>query len=332
MPTPIVAYAVKELSCSSGIVITASHNPSKYNGYKCYDERGYQMTDEAAERTLQYINNCDIFEDVKTCDFEKAVEEGKIQYIEEGFLDKYFELVLSRSINPEVAKNTDLSVIYTPLNGTGNKPVRRILSMMGIQDVTVVPVQENPDGRFPTCSFPNPEIREAFNEALKLAETKKADLLLATDPDCDRVGIAVKDADGQYVLLSGNETGMLLLDYICSQRVKHGAMPEEPVMVKTIVTMDMGERIAASYGVKTVNVTLRTGQLVCMKAVNGDEDCMIMTDSGIVIRISLKQVSVYSRSAQGVKVINVKDDQRVSTVAVLEPEEIEEISEESATE
>lgn len=253
MPTPIVAYAVKELSCSSGIVITASHNPSKYNGYKCYDERGYQMTDEAAERTLQYINNCDIFEDVKTMDFDEAVAGGKIEYIEDSFLDKYFELVLSRSINPEIAKNTDLSVIYTPLNGTGNKPVRRILSMMGIKDVTVVPVQENPDGRFPTCSFPNPEIREAFNEALKLAENKKADLLLATDPDCDRVGIAVL-TDGEYKLLSGNDVGCMLVDYILSEKKAKGTLADKPVIVKSIVSTDLSTMVAESHGAEMRNV------------------------------------------------------------------------------
>ena len=253
MPTPIVAYAVKELGCSSGIVITASHNPSKYNGYKCYDERGYQMTDEAAKRTLEYINSCDIFEDVKTCDFDKAVEDGTIEYIEEGFLDKYFELVLSRSINPETAKNTDLSVIYTPLNGTGNKPVRRILAKTGVKDVTVVPVQENPDGRFPTCSFPNPEIREAFNEALKLAETKKADLLLATDPDCDRVGIAVL-TDGEYKLMTGNDVGCMLVDYILSQKKEKGTLSEKPVIVKSIVSSDLSTMVAESYGAEMRNV------------------------------------------------------------------------------
>ncbi|MBE6790733.1 MAG: phospho-sugar mutase [Ruminococcaceae bacterium] len=253
MPTPIVAYAVKELGCSSGIVITASHNPSKYNGYKCYDERGYQMTDEAAERTLQYINKCDIFDDVKTMDFEKGVEDGIIEFIEDSFLDKYFSLVLSRSINPETAKNTDLSVIYTPLNGTGNKPVRKILSMMGIKDVTVVPVQENPDGRFPTCSFPNPEIRDAFNEALKLTENKKADLLLATDPDCDRVGIAVL-TNGEYKLLTGNDVGCLLVDYILSEKKKKGTLCESPVIIKSIVSSDMATAVAESHGAEVRNV------------------------------------------------------------------------------
>lgn len=253
MPTPIVAYAVKELACSSGIVITASHNPSKYNGYKCYDERGYQMTDEAAARTLDYINKCDIFEDVKTVSFEKAVEDGMIEYIEDEFLDKYFELVLSRSINPEIAGASDLSVIYTPLNGTGNKPVRRILSMMGIKNVSVVPVQENPDGRFPTCSFPNPEIRDAFNEALKIAQNNKADLLLATDPDCDRVGIAVL-TNGEYKLLTGNDVGCLLVDYILSQKKEKGILSENPVIIKSIVSSDLSTMIAQSYGAEMRNV------------------------------------------------------------------------------
>ena len=253
-PTPIVAYAVRRLGCSSGIVITASHNPSKYNGYKCYDERGYQMTDEAAAKTLGFINACDIFADVKTVDFDAALAEGTIEYIPEDFLDDYYEKVLSRMVNPGVCAEAGLSVIYTPLNGTGNKPVRKILAMAGVKDVTVVPAQELPDGKFPTCPFPNPEIREAFNEALKLAETNKADLLLATDPDCDRCGIAVRAPDGSYQLLSGNEVGLLLLDYICAQRTKHGKMPAHPTFVKTIVTMDLAEKIADHYGVKTVNV------------------------------------------------------------------------------
>ena len=183
IPTPVVAYAVRTLGCSSGIVITASHNPSKYNGYKCYDARGYQMTDEAAAKTLGYINRCDIFEDVKRIDFDEAQKLGIIKVLPEDFLDPYFALVRACAVEPDAAEGSGLSVIYTPLNGTGNKPVRRILKEIGLTDVTVVPSQELPDGRFPTCPFPNPEIREAFNEALKVAETKKADLLLATDPD-----------------------------------------------------------------------------------------------------------------------------------------------------
>lgn len=253
MPTPIVAYAVKRLGCSSGIVITASHNPSKYNGYKCYDQRGYQMTDEAAAKTLGYINACDIFADVKTVDFDAALADGRIEYIPDDFLDDYFEKVLSRMVNPDACADAGLSVIYTPLNGTGNKPVRRILSMAGIKDVTVVPVQELPDGKFPTCPFPNPEIREAFNEALKLSETKKADLLLATDPDCDRVGIAVL-TDGEYKLLTGNDVGCLLVDYILSQKQANGALADKPVVIKSIVSTEMASAIAESYGAEVANV------------------------------------------------------------------------------
>ena len=253
IPTPIVAFAVKELGCSSGIVITASHNPSKYNGYKCYDERGYQMTDEAAARTLEYINKCDIFDDVKTVDFDEAVNDGRISFIEDGFLDKYYSLVLSRRIVPEAAENSELSVIYTPLNGSGNKPVRKIIELLGIKDVTVVPSQELPDGNFPTCPFPNPEIREAFNEALCLAESKKADLLLATDPDCDRVGIAVL-VNGEYKLLTGNEVGCLLVDYILSQKKAQGRLAECPVIIKSMVTTDMAEAIAKEYGAECFNV------------------------------------------------------------------------------
>ena len=253
MPTPIVAYAVRRLKCSSGIVLTASHNPSKYNGYKCYDERGYQMTDEAAAKTLGYINACDIFAGVKTVDFDAALADGKIEYIPDDFLDDYFEKVLSRMVNPDVCEKAGLSVIYTPLNGTGNKPVRRVLSMAGVKDVTVVPSQELPDGRFPTCPFPNPEIREAFNEALKLAETKKPDLLLATDPDCDRVGIAVL-TNGEYKLLTGNDVGCLLCDYILGQKKARNALAAEPVVIKSIVSTEMATAVAESYGAQVENV------------------------------------------------------------------------------
>ena len=253
MPTPIVAYAVRRLKCSSGIVLTASHNPSKYNGYKCYDERGYQMTDEAAAKTLGYINACDIFAGVKTVDFDAALADGKIEYIPEDFLDDYYEKVLSRMVNPDVCEKAGLSVIYTPLNGTGNKPVRRVLSMAGVKDVTVVPSQELPDGRFPTCPFPNPEIREAFNEALKLAETKKPDLLLTTDPDCDRVGIAVL-TNGEYKLLTGNDVGCLLCDYILGQKKARNALAAEPVVIKSIVSTEMATAVAESYGAQVENV------------------------------------------------------------------------------
>ncbi len=253
IPTPVVAWAVRTLGCSSGIIITASHNPSKYNGYKCYDRRGYQMTDAAAAKTLAYINACDIFEDVKRLDIEAAKAEGLVEILPASFLDPYFALVKQCAVEPGAAAGSDLSVIYTPLNGTGNKPVRRILRETGFADVTVVPSQENPDGRFPTCPFPNPEIREAFNEALALAETKKADLLLATDPDCDRVGIAVRCGDG-YKLVTGNDVCCLLTDDILSRRAAHGVLPAKPVVIKSIVSTDMSAAIAESYGAEVENV------------------------------------------------------------------------------
>ncbi len=253
MPTPIVAYAVKELGCASGIIITASHNPSKYNGYKCYDARGYQMTDAAAAKTLEYIGAIDIFEGVHRMDFDKAVELGIVKVLPDEFLDKYFALVKACAVEPDAVKGSDLSVIYTPLNGTGNKQVRRVLKEIGLENVTVVPSQELPDGHFPTCPFPNPEIKEAFNEALKVAETKPADLLLATDPDCDRVGIAVRNGD-EYKLITGNEVGCLLTDYILSRRASQGRLPANPVVIKSIVSTDMTAAIAESYGAAVENV------------------------------------------------------------------------------
>ena len=252
IPTPVVAYAVRTLGCASGIVITASHNPSKYNGYKCYDARGYQMTDEAAAKTLGYINKCDIFDDVHRLDFNEAVSLGIIKVLPDDFLDPYFALVRKCAVEPDAMKGSDLSVIYTPLNGTGNKPVRRILREIGLKNITVVPSQELPDGHFPTCPFPNPEIQEAFNEAFKVAETNKADLLLATDPDCDRVGIAVRKGDG-YQLVTGNEMGCLLTHYILSRRQAHGTLPANPVLIKSIVSTDMSAAIAERYGAEVVN-------------------------------------------------------------------------------
>ncbi|MBR0510775.1 MAG: phospho-sugar mutase [Clostridia bacterium] len=253
IPTPIVAYAVTALKCDSGIMITASHNPSKYNGYKCYDARGYQMTDAAANKTLEYINACDLFADVKRTDFDAAVKDGMITVLPDSFLDPYFALVRTCLVDPEAVKDTDLSVLYTPLNGTGNKPVRRILAEIGVKNVQVVPSQELPDGNFPTCPYPNPEIREAFNEAMKLSKASGADLLLATDPDCDRVGIAVLH-DGEYRLITGNDVGCLMTHYILSRRKANGTLPDKPLVIKSIVSTEMATAIAESYGAEVVNV------------------------------------------------------------------------------
>ena len=247
IPTPVVAWAVRRLGCSSGIVITASHNPAKYNGYKCYDPRGYQMTDEAADKTLSYINRIDIFDDVKVVDLAEGLASGKIEYIEDALLEDYFAAVASRQINPGVCRDSGLKLIYAPLHGSGNKPVRRIFKDIGLEAVTVVPSQELPNGNFPTCPYPNPEIKQAFEEALKLTDTVKADILLATDPDCDRVGIAVLH-DGEYKLLTGNEVGCLLIEYILSCKKAQGTLAENPVIIKTIVSSELAAVIAKSYG------------------------------------------------------------------------------------
>ena len=254
MPVPTVSFATRYLHTSAGVMITASHNPSKYNGYKVYGEDGCQITSEAAKEILAEIEKLDIFEDVKTADFEKGIANCSIEYICDSVYTAFVEEVKKQSVLFGEEVNKDVAIVYSPLNGAGLKPVLRTLNEMGYSNITVVKEQEQPDGNFPTCPYPNPEIREAMTLGMEYARKHNADLLLATDPDCDRVGIAVKDEKGEYVLLSGNETGLLLLDYICSQRVKHGKMPADPVMVKTIVTMDMGERIAADYGVRTVNV------------------------------------------------------------------------------
>lgn len=253
-PVPTVSFAVRYLSASAGIMITASHNPSKYNGYKVYGEDGCQITTKAAAEILGEIEKLDIFIDVKRLDFDAAVSEGKITYISEDVLTAFIENVKNQSVLFGEKVNRDAAIVYSPLNGTGLIPVTRTLKEMGYTNITLVEEQRLPNGNFPTCPYPNPEIREAMALGLEYARRCNADLLLATDPDCDRVGIAVKDDRGEYVLLSGNETGLLLLDYICSQRAKHHKMPDNPVMIKTIVTMDLAERIAADYGVRTVNV------------------------------------------------------------------------------
>lgn len=254
MPVPTVSFATRYLHASAGVMITASHNPAKYNGYKVYGADGCQITTVAAKEILAEIEKLDIFADVKTYDFEKGIADSSIEYICDFVYTAFVEEVKNQSVLFGEEVNKDTAIVYTPLNGAGLKPLLRTLQEVGYTNVTVVKEQERPDGNFPTCPYPNPEIREAMSLGMEYAKRCNADLLLATDPDCDRVGIAVKNKNGEYVLLSGNETGMLLLDYICSQRIKHGKMPEVPVMVKTIVTMDMGEQIASSYGVKTINV------------------------------------------------------------------------------
>ncbi len=249
MPTPMLSWAVRALDCGAGIMVTASHNPAKYNGYKVYGADGCQVTLEAANAILDKINNIDIFEGIKSVDFDKAVADGMISFIGDDVIDAYIAKVKEQGLHTDLVAGSGLKVVYTPLNGTGNKPVRRILKEIGVKDVVVVPEQENPDGNFPTCPYPNPEIKEALAVGLKLCETEKPDLLLATDPDCDRVGIAVPDGD-HYELFTGNEVGALLLEYICKERIALGTMPKNPVAVKTIVTTDITKAICAKYGVE----------------------------------------------------------------------------------
>ena len=254
MPVPTVSFATRYLGTSAGVMITASHNPSKYNGYKVYGAGGCQITTEAAAEVLSEIEKLDLFADVRQVEFAVGMEQGIIRYIPDQVYTAFVEAVKAQSVlyGEEVDKN--VAIVYSPLNGTGLKPVTRTLREMGYTNITVVKEQEQPDGHFLTCPYPNPEIEEAMALGMEYAKKCNADLLLATDPDCDRVGIAVKNKAGEYELLTGNQVGLLLLDYICSQRQKHGKMPEDPVMVKTIVTMDLGERIATYYGVRTVNV------------------------------------------------------------------------------
>ncbi len=254
MPTPMLSYAVRALHCSAGIMVTASHNPAKYNGYKVYGADGCQITLDVANTVIGKIKDVDMFGGVKTCDFEKAVAEGMISYIQQNVLEDYYKNVLAQGIHTDICAESGLKIVFTPLNGTGNKPVREILSRIGIKEVTVVPEQELPDGNFTTCPYPNPEIREALEYGLRLCDEVKPDLLLATDPDCDRVGIAVPDGNGGYALFSGNEVGAMLFRYICEERTKLGTMPKNPIAVKTIVTTDLVKPIAKEYGVQIIDV------------------------------------------------------------------------------
>lgn len=254
IPVPAVSYAVRTLGASAGVMITASHNPAEYNGYKVYGADGCQITTQAAEIILEKINTLDIFADVKRTSFDDGMRTGRIRYIGEDILTSYIDAVKSQSVLFGDEVNKDMSIVYSPLCGTGLKPVMRTLQESGFTNLSVVEEQKEPDGNFPTCPYPNPEIREAMELGLRYAAQNHADLLLATDPDCDRCGIAVKTPENGYRLLTGNEVGLLLLDYICSQRKKHGKMPAHPVLVKTVVTTDLAEKIAAHYGVATVNV------------------------------------------------------------------------------
>lgn len=253
-PTPVLSYLVRYFNCQAGIMITASHNPAAYNGYKAYGEDGCQMTDDAANTVYNEICKLDMFSDVKIADFDASVKNGLIEYVDESVYDKYLEKVMEQQVNPDICKDTELKVVYTPLNGTGNKLVRKVLNKIGVNDVIIVPEQEMPDGNFTTCPYPNPEIEEALGKGLELCEKEQPDLLLATDPDADRVGIAVKDYDGSYRLISGNENGVMLTDYILSCKKSDGTLPEKPVVVKTIVTTKLINKLCKKYGCELKNV------------------------------------------------------------------------------
>ncbi len=252
MPTPMVSFAIRRLKCDAGVMVTASHNPAKYNGYKAYGPDGTQLNPEAADYVLSIMQSIDPFTEINTIDFDTALSEGKIEYIGEDIINEYLEAVKTQQIEPKLDMS-NLQVIYSPLNGTGNKPVREILKRIGVENVTVVPEQELPDGNFPTAPYPNPEIRQAFDCALKLAETVPADLLLATDPDCDRVGIAVRQ-NGNYELLTGNDVGAIMLYYILSRKTANGTLPKNPIAVKTIVTSELCQKICDDFGCELINV------------------------------------------------------------------------------
>ena len=273
-PTPVLSYLVRYFKCQAGIMVTASHNPAAYNGYKAYGEDGCQMTDDAANAVYSEIQKTDMFTDVKTMDLQEAINQGLVEYVGDEVYTSYIEEVKKQQINPGICKDADLKVVYTPLNGAGNKLVRRILNEIGVTDITMVKEQEMPDGNFTTCPYPNPEIREALQKGLDLCDEVQPDLLLATDPDADRVGIAVKDYDGSYRLITGNEDGIMLTEYILSNRKANGTLPANPVMVKTIVTSKLVEKLCEKYNVELKNVLTGfkyIGEVILNLEKTGDE-------------------------------------------------------------
>ena len=254
MPVPALSFATRYYGANAGIMITASHNPAKYNGYKAYGPDGCQMTDDAAAVVYAEIQKTDVLAGAKLVSFEEGLASGMIQYVEDACKEALYDAIKARSVRPGLCKTAGLKLVYSPLNGSGLVPVTRVLHDIGITDITIVPEQQYPDGNFPTCPYPNPEIFEALRLGLELAKKSGADLMLATDPDADRVGIAIKCPDGSYELVSGNEVGVLLLDYICQGRIENGTMPKNPVAVKSIVSTPLADAVAKSYGVQMRNV------------------------------------------------------------------------------
>ena len=254
MPVPALSFATRYYEANAGIMVTASHNPAKYNGYKAYGPDGCQMTDEAADIVYTEIQKTDILTGAKVMGFEEGIKAGLIEYVGDDCKEALYQAIEARSVRPGICAASGLKLVYSPLNGSGLVPVTRVLKDIGITDVTIVPEQQYPDGHFPTCPYPNPEIFEALRLGLELAKKTEADLMLATDPDADRVGIAMKCPDGSYELVSGNEMGVLLLDYICAGRIEKGTMPKNPVAVKSIVSTPLADAVAKNYGVELRSV------------------------------------------------------------------------------
>lgn len=250
MPVPALSFATRYYSCNAGIMVTASHNPAQYNGYKAYGPDGCQMTDDAVAVVYDSIQNTDVLTGAKYMSFAEGVEKGLIRFVGEDCKNALYEAIESRQVRPGLCAKAGLKLVYSPLNGTGLVPVTKVLNDIGITDITIVPEQEYPNGYFTTCSYPNPEIYAAMEKGVKLAEEIGADLMLATDPDADRVGIAMRCPDGSYELVSGNEMGVLLLDYIAAGRMEKGTMPENPVAVESIVSTPLAEKVAEHYGVE----------------------------------------------------------------------------------
>ena len=278
MPVPALSFATRYYKCNAGIMVTASHNPAQYNGYKAYGPDGCQMTDDAAAVVYDSIQKTDVLTGAKYMDFAEGVEKGLIRFVGQDCKEALYEAIEARQVRPGLCKTAGLKLVYSPLNGTGLVPVTRVLKDMGITDITIVPEQEYPNGYFTTCSYPNPEIFAALEKGLILAEQTGADLMLATDPDADRVGIAMKCPDGSYELVSGNEMGVLLLDYICAGRIEKGTMPEKPVAVKSIVSTPLADAVAAHYGVEMRNVLTGfkwIGDQIAGLEENGEEDRFI---------------------------------------------------------
>ena len=250
MPVPALSFATRYYHCNAGIMLTASHNPAKYNGFKAYGPDGCQMTDDAAAVVYDSIQKTDVLTGAKYMSFAEGVEKGLIKFVSDACKEALYEAIEARQVRPGLCRTAGLKLVYSPLNGTGLVPVTRILNDMGITDITIVPEQEYPNGYFTTCPYPNPEIFEALEKGLNLAKEVGADLMLATDPDADRVGIAMKCPDGSYELVSGNEMGVLLLDYICAGRIENGTMPKNPVAVMSIVSTPLADKVAEHYGVE----------------------------------------------------------------------------------